>query len=166
MRTFKIYSFSNFQIYNTVLLTIVTTLHITSLELIFFFKIFIYLLYFWLHRVLAAASRIFCCSRASFSVVVLGLSSCPEACGNLSSPIRDQTCIPCIGRLILNHWTAMEVPTRTYNWKCVPFDYCQMTKLKQFSNKFTVPNSRENNLWIGGVQNLTSSGAPFPKDFE
>ena len=33
MRTFKIYSLSNFQIYNTVLLTIVTLLYITPHDL-------------------------------------------------------------------------------------------------------------------------------------
>ena len=35
MRTFKTYSLLNFQIYNTVLLTIVTMLYITSPELIY-----------------------------------------------------------------------------------------------------------------------------------
>ena len=34
----------------------------------------------------------------------------PEACGNLSSPTRDQTHTPCIGRQSLNHWSAREVP--------------------------------------------------------
>ena len=34
MRTFKVYSFNNFQIYSTVLLTIVDTVYITSPELI------------------------------------------------------------------------------------------------------------------------------------
>ena len=29
---------------------------------------------------------------------------------------KDQTCIPCIGRLILNHWTTREVP-RINHWK-------------------------------------------------
>ena len=29
---------------------------------------------------------------------------------DLSSPIRDWTCIPCTGRQILNHWTTREVP--------------------------------------------------------
>ena len=31
-------------------------------------------------------------------------------CGlwDLSSPTRDQTCVPCIGRWILNHWTTRE----------------------------------------------------------
>ena len=28
---------------------------------------------------------------------------------DLSSPTRDQTCISCIGRQILNHWTTREV---------------------------------------------------------
>lgn len=35
MRPFKIYSFSTFQMHNTVLLTIITMLHITSSELIY-----------------------------------------------------------------------------------------------------------------------------------
>ena len=29
---------------------------------------------------------------------------------NLSSLTRDQTCVPCIGKQILNHWTTREVP--------------------------------------------------------
>ena len=29
---------------------------------------------------------------------------------DLSSPTRDQICIPCIGRWILNHWPTGEVP--------------------------------------------------------
>ena len=29
---------------------------------------------------------------------------------DLSPPNRDQTCVPCIGRWILNHWTTREVP--------------------------------------------------------
>ena len=29
---------------------------------------------------------------------------------DLRSPTRDQTCIPCTGRWILNHWTAGDVP--------------------------------------------------------
>ena len=30
---------------------------------------------------------------------------------DLSSPTRDQTCVPCIGRRILNPWTTRKVPT-------------------------------------------------------
>ena len=44
----------------------------------------------------------------------IGFSSC-GAWAQLwyvgSSWTRDQTCVPCIGRQILNHWTTKEVPT-------------------------------------------------------
>ena len=32
-----------------------------------------------------------------------------QSCGDLSSPTRNWTCTPCIGRRSLNHWTAREV---------------------------------------------------------
>ena len=41
------------------------------------------------------------------SVVVAHGLSCPEACGITLD--RDQTRVPCIGRLILNRWTSREV---------------------------------------------------------
>ena len=44
MKTFKIYSFSNFQIYNKVLLTIVIMFYITSPELIYLITGSLYLL--------------------------------------------------------------------------------------------------------------------------
>ena len=49
--------------------------------------------------------------------MVSGLT-CPVACGmwDLSSPIRDQTHVPCIGRQILNHWTTREVPLLEFEW--------------------------------------------------
>ena len=34
----------------------------------------------------------------------------PKHMWNLSSPTKDQTCTPCIGRGSLNHWTTREVP--------------------------------------------------------
>ena len=34
----------------------------------------------------------------------------PEGMWDLSSPTRDRTCIPCIGKQSLNHWTTSEVP--------------------------------------------------------
>ena len=34
----------------------------------------------------------------------------------------------------------------------------------KFSDKFDVLYLRENNLWIGGIQHLISSGAHFPRD--
>ena len=42
-------------------------------------------------------------------VVALWLS-CPKALWGLSSQTRDQTCISCISRWMLNHWTTREVP--------------------------------------------------------
>ena len=47
-------------------------------------------------------------SRAWASVVAVCGLSCSVACG--SSLTRDQTCVLCIGRQILNHWTTREVP--------------------------------------------------------
>ena len=34
----------------------------------------------------------------------------PQGMWDLSSPTRDRTCTPCIGRWSLNHWTTREVP--------------------------------------------------------
>ena len=44
-------------------------------------------------------------------VVAHGLS-----CGmwDLSSPTRDRTCVPCIGRRILYQWTTREVPSLAF----------------------------------------------------
>ena len=47
-------------------------------------------------------------SRAWASVVAARGLSCSVACG--SSLTRDWTCVPCIGRQILNHWTTRDVP--------------------------------------------------------
>ena len=41
---------------------------------------------------------------------------------DLSSPTRDQTCVPCIGRQILYHWTTREVPITEY-WVEIPVLY-------------------------------------------
>ena len=35
----------------------------------------------------------------------------PDSMWDLTSPTRDQTCVPCVGRQILNPWTTREVPT-------------------------------------------------------
>ena len=73
----------------------------------FFFKkkTFIYLFNFGLHRVLVAACRLF--------VVAFRLqgkqSQFTHGTWDLSSTTRNQTHVPCIGR-ILNHWTTSEVP--------------------------------------------------------
>ena len=44
------------------------------------------------------------------SVVVARGLSCPAALEDLSSPTRDRTRVPCIGRQIIYHWTTSEVP--------------------------------------------------------
>ena len=49
MRTFKIYSLSNVQIYNTVLLTTVTLLYITSRRLVYLIAGSLYLLTIFTH---------------------------------------------------------------------------------------------------------------------
>ena len=36
---------------------------------------------------------------------------------DLSSPTRARTCLPCIGRRILNHWTTREVPVQYLYFK-------------------------------------------------
>ena len=35
----------------------------------------------------------------------------PQDMWDFSSPTRDWTCIPCIGRWSLNHWSTKEIPT-------------------------------------------------------
>ena len=87
---------------------------------------FIYLFTWW-HWVVVAACGIFrggvqilwlwCtgCSMQASVVRALRFSSCgtwswlPCSMWGLSSLTRDQTCIPCIARWILNHWTSREV---------------------------------------------------------
>ena len=85
--------------------------------------------FFKLHWVCLAVPGFFAAARSLSLVVALRLlllrstgsevhrlSSCstqawlPPGMWHLSSPTRDQTRIPCIGRWILNHWTTREVP--------------------------------------------------------
>ena len=47
-------------------------------------------------------------SRAGLISYCMGLAG--YSMQNLNSPTRDQTCVPCIGKQILNHWTTGEVP--------------------------------------------------------
>ena len=51
-----------------------------------------------------------------FSLVEACGLICPVVCGNPSFLTRDQTCIPYIGRQILNHWTIREVPSVFSRW--------------------------------------------------
>ena len=48
------------------------------------------------------------------SLVVVCRLSCPAACRNLGSLTRDRTHIPCVGKQILNPWTARQVPQDVY----------------------------------------------------
>ena len=45
-----------------------------------------------------------------FLFVFGGVLVAPCYVGFFSSQTRDQTCVPCIGRQILNHWTSRKVP--------------------------------------------------------
>ena len=76
-------------------------------------------LFIWLHWVLVVAHRIFAASRGSF-FVMCGLNcACFSSCGvqaclsrsmwDLSWPTKDQSCMPCVARQVLNHWTTREV---------------------------------------------------------
>ena len=49
-------------------------------------------------------------------VVRQGCLQLPRVKWNLNSSTKDRTCIPCIGRLILNQWTTWEVP-KINHWK-------------------------------------------------
>ena len=51
------------------------------------------------------------------SVVTAHGLSCPQHVG--TSQIRVQTCDPCIGRWILNHWTIKEVPLQVSLMKTI-----------------------------------------------
>ena len=73
-------------------------------------------LYIWQHQVLVAASGHFTVmqgfsSCGAGSVVVILRLSCSTACWDLCCLTGDRTCIPCIAKQILNHWTTKEVPT-------------------------------------------------------
>ena len=59
---------------------------------------------------------------------------------DLSSPTRDRTCTPCIGRRSLNHWTAREVPllallkmnhVLNHILKCTAFHLKKKTQVEQ-----------------------------------
>ena len=49
-------------------------------------------------------------------VVRQGCLQLPRVKWNLNASTKDRTCIPCIGRLILNQWTTWEVP-KINHWK-------------------------------------------------
>ena len=74
-------------------------------------------MFFFFFNTYLAASDLHCstwdlhCSMWN-SVVLVPRLSYPAVCGTLVPLTRDQTCIPCIERWILNHWTTREVRFR------------------------------------------------------
>ena len=93
------------------------------------FYLFIVCTYFFIHWFIFGCVRASLWHVGSFVAACGLLSKCgsqvPDVCGlssyiaevwlscgmrDLSSPTRNQTCIPCIRRWILNHWTTREVP--------------------------------------------------------
>ena len=74
---------------------------------VFFFLIYVSI-YFWLHRVLVVAFRLLITSLAARQ----HMGSCHM--WDLRSLTRDQTCIPCTGRQILDLQTTGEVPKVSY----------------------------------------------------
>ena len=99
-------------------------------------------------------------------VAVHRLSSCdswaqlPCSKWNLSSQTRDRTCIPCIARQILNHWTTKEGPIvillkSKIPIHCVLFIYLLFTLLFTFN----LASDADQNLGLSGhdVYNLNGS---------
>ena len=91
----------------------------------------------------------------------------PRGMWDLSSPTRDQTLTPCIGRRSLNHWTAREVPTPLiFNilfafWHKMPqthlIHYCPILGFDPFFKGlwfFCVPNGTDHHLDSRGAHSL------------
>ena len=85
-----------------------------------------YYLFIWLHWVLVESHRIFTAAHRTFCYGT-GWSrydtraQLPLRMWDLSSMIRDWTCIPCVGERNLNHWAIREVPRKTLlicSWLC------------------------------------------------
>ena len=80
------------------------------------FKKIFYSLIYLAAQGLSCGTKDLCCVTRDFSlwrtnslVVACGVG-CSAAWGVVISLIRDQTCIPCIVRWVLHHWTTREVP--------------------------------------------------------
>ena len=72
-------------------------------------------LFIWLRWILVAIGELFPCSSGAWEQSLPFSRSGALAellCGrwDLGSLTKDQTCIPCIARQILSHWTTTEVP--------------------------------------------------------
>ena len=76
---------------------------------------------------------------------------------DLSSPTRDQTCVPCIGRWILNYWTTKEVPLIVV-LICISLiisSFGYLFKIVPFSNPYTWDSSSTPHLQASGTSFTT-----------
>ena len=74
----------------------------SNFQVFFFFKLFFFFLMWTIFKVFIEFVTIL----LLFYVLVFW----PRGMWDLSSPTRDRTHTPCIGRRCLNHWIAREVP--------------------------------------------------------
>ena len=85
-----------------------------------------------------------------------------------SSQTRDQTHVPCIGRLIVNHWTTRAVLQACFNWQSenhfCPFSLLQFDQ-KGLSNQQSNPRMEQATQKVvyshlqGGVSGTEQSGS-------
>ena len=55
---------------------------------------------------------------------------------DLSSPTRNRTCVPCIGKWILNQWTTREVPRITFFYRSLMLKYSPICTLLSLMKNF------------------------------
>ena len=123
------------------------------IKVLIFSLSFIHLLIFiWLCQVLVAAWGIFCCVVwTSYQLCHVGskvVAHRPCSMWNLSSPTRDGSCVFCIGKCILNHWTTREVPlvwTSVVNFLFISQEYMP-----------PMNGLREEKLWPYPIYPMTS----------
>jgi len=124
---------------------------------------------FWMRAHSSFGSSLHCGAQAShrggFSVVEHGLSACGLGrCGTCHSFscstdvgsfwTRNRTCVLCIGKWILDHWTMREVPVLLILQMWTP-DQQQQHHLGAYQNrKFSspTPDLLKKKLWVEGQQ--------------
>ena len=76
-----------------------------------------------------------------------------------SSQIRDQTCVPCIARQILNHWTIREAPP--YSFLCLPSALSDWSSLETLKSCYYPPHILflAFMLGVGVIVKMTSHSA-------
>ena len=76
-----------------------------------------------------------------------------------NSSIRDRTHVPCVGRWILNHWTAREVPENLFiflmNWHIVSVSKIRIYKVTMSSfYPLLLPGSSETNSKLNSILSM------------